>query len=667
MTGAAVAFLATGLGYVTIVPMAIFSPTMNQKLSVLRWVSPLSLLTLFLVACGSSAEPSSNAGDVTQVYLADSMTVELGDTARIDFWAGDSSGNTVEDAAPSWVSVAPTIGEVSPAGIVTARGVGTTWIRMRLGDVRDSLLVKVPAPAARISITLQDSVVVTEAAHVYWQVFDSLGNEVLDRLPVLEFPDTIALRPRDTYSSPYDALGRAPGVGRVRLRLGRTVQVDSLRVLPRPVTVEIAGLPPFLVVADSVQLHAILRDSLGNELPGRVVAWGGAVSEQGIISSLSAGTVSAVAALYVAGVPLSGTQTVQVRMKGAVTEVAAGYNHTCFLAESGTAYCAGFGAYGEVGPYGPATRPRLVPGGIRFKALAAGMYSQCGLALTGEAWCWGKSDRGQIGANAPLSCAGDPCATEPMAVSGAHQFTELAGKFATYCGLSSSGQAWCWGANDLGQLGAGPPDGQAHTTPLAVDQGSTTFRHIAASSLMNCGLDASGHAWCWGGARQRWDHLESALPLWTRATLVTDTLTFQSLRGGEEGMCGLTIAGASVCWGVRTETGMAPPALEPSAGPLTEIAPGDFHSCGLKAGGTAWCWGYDGEGSRGDGVGVTPQDAAPTPVADGHLFSGIWSGHDQSCGLTLDKVVWCWGDNGDYQLGTTTFTVFVPAKVEGQP
>jgi len=651
-----------------IVGVAIFSPTMTQKLSVLRRASPLSLLTILLVACGSSAEPSSNPGDVTQLYLPDSMTVELGDTARIDFWASDSAGNTAEGAVPSWSSLAPAIVEVSPSGVVSARGVGTTRIKVRIGTLRDSLVVRVPAPAARISITLQDSVVVTEAAHVFWQVFDSLGNEVLDRTPVLELPDTVALRPRDSYSYPFDALGRAPGLGHVRLRLGRTVQIDSIRVLPRPVSIEIAGLPPFIFAGDSVQLEAVLRDSLGNVLAGRTFSWGGNVNEHGVITSIATGTVPAVAALYVAGIPLSVTRSLPVRMRGAVTDAAAGNNHTCFLAESGSAYCAGFGAYGETGTiYAPANRPFLVAGGLRFSALAAAWHSQCGLVLTGEAWCWGLASDGQIGAPVSSVCTGgDLCALAPMAVTGGHQFTALAGKGATFCGLTASGQAWCWGSNNLGQLGTGTVDVQPHTLPQAVDQGSASFRHLAASWAMNCGLDAAGQAWCWGAARQRYDHLEGALPLWSRPTRVADTLTFQSLWGGPNDICGITVGGAGACWGVRTDDGLAAPVVAPLAGPLAQFALGEYHACALRTDGTAWCWGTDLEGMRGDGPGVTPEDAPPTQVTGGLLFSALWSGSDQSCGLALDHIAWCWGDNGDFQLGTTTFTTFIPAEVVGQ-
>jgi len=628
----------------------------------------LSCLTILLAACSSSAEPSPTPGGVAQVYMSDSMTVELDDTASIEYFAGDSLGNPVEDPGLAWVSLSPSVAEVSTAGVVTARGVGMAKIRVRAGRLLDSILVHVPAPAARIVINLADSVIVSEAAHVFWQVFDSAGNEVSDRAPMLELPDTIALRPRAANDDPFGVLGRTPGTGHVRLRLGRTTQVDSIRVLPRPVSIEIAGLPPFIFAGDSAQLQAVLRDSLGNVLVGRTVSWGGNVNEQGIITSIATGAVPAVASLYVAGVPLSVIRTLPVRMRGAVTGAATGYNHTCFLAESGSAYCTGFGAYGETGTiYAPATRPTLVVGGLRFSALAAAWHSQCGLVLTGEAWCWGLASSGQVGAPVSSACtSGDLCALTPMAVTGGRQFTELAGSFSTYCGLTASGQTWCWGANHLGQLGIGTIDAQPHNLPQAVDQGPASFRHLAATASMNCGLDAAGQAWCWGAARQRYDHLEGALPLWTRPTRIADTLTFQGLWGGLNDMCGITVAGAGVCWGVRTDDGLAAPVAAPLAGPLAQFAIGEYHTCALRTDGTAWCWGTDLEGMRGDGLGVTPEDAPPTQVTGGLRFSALWSGGDQSCGLALDHVAWCWGDNGDYQLGTTTFTTFVPAEVVGQ-
>ncbi|MFP3915143.1 MAG: RCC1 domain-containing protein, partial [Actinomycetota bacterium] len=78
------------------------------------------------------------------------------------------------------------------------------------------------------------------------------------------------------------------------------------------------------------------------------------------------------------------------------------------------------------------------------------------------------------------------------------------------------------------------------------------------------------------------------------------------------------------------------------------------HSCALDTDGAAWCWGRNALGELGNpapGVGGDNHSETPVPVQGGHTFASIDAGAFVSCGLDTDGSAWCWGGNGNGQLG----------------
>ncbi len=86
---------------------------------------------------------------------------------------------------------------------------------------------------------------------------------------------------------------------------------------------------------------------------------------------------------------------------------------------------------------------------------------------------------------------------------------------------------------------------------------------------------------------------------------------------------------------------------------------GYYHSCGLTNSGKAYCWGRDIYGQLGDG-GTDTDKLLPTAVNQANLSSGegfvaLGVGGYHSCGLTNSGKAYCWGYNGDGELGDGTF------------
>jgi alpha-tubulin suppressor-like RCC1 family protein len=82
-----------------------------------------------------------------------------------------------------------------------------------------------------------------------------------------------------------------------------------------------------------------------------------------------------------------------------LSQIGAGGDHTCAVTLSGTAYCWGANAQGELGNgtlAGSAT-PALVAGGLTWHWVSAGAFFSCGLTTDGIPYCWGQNNAGQLG------------------------------------------------------------------------------------------------------------------------------------------------------------------------------------------------------------------------------------------------------------------------------
>jgi hypothetical protein len=114
--------------------------------------------------------------------------------------------------------------------------------------------------------------------------------------------------------------------------------------------------------------------------------------------------------------------------------------------------------------------------------LAHSRAQMCGLAKAdGRVWCWYTGYGRQHGQSAVRVQDG------PL--------VKLAGGSDVWCGLAADGVAWCWGANDRGQLGDGTTTPRVEAAPVS---GDARFTSIAGGGKRACGSTAGGEVWCWG-------------------------------------------------------------------------------------------------------------------------------------------------------------------------
>jgi prepilin-type N-terminal cleavage/methylation domain-containing protein len=168
--------------------------------------------------------------------------------------------------------------------------------------------------------------------------------------------------------------------------------------------------------------------------------------------------------------PVPVTVTTGILPSGQVTAISSGGTATCALA-NGSVFCWGSGALGQLGNGGTAnsTVPVAVTTGVlpagQTTAISAGAGdSSCALA-NGNVFCWGGNGSGQHGNGLTANSTVPVAATTTGALSG-QTITDISVGSSFACGVADV-QTFCWGLNNVGQLGNGTTNGSLLPVPVS--------------------------------------------------------------------------------------------------------------------------------------------------------------------------------------------------------
>jgi alpha-tubulin suppressor-like RCC1 family protein len=289
------------------------------------------------------------------------------------------------------------------------------------------------------------------------------------------------------------------------------------------------------------------------------------------------------------------------------TALTIGLSHACALVEDASVACWGNNRQGELGrePLTPSPMATVMPGTAGTRDVAAGGSHTCAIGADGAVRCWGGNIVGQLGHGFAEEQSVTPVLVP--SVAGARQLQ--AGGTHT-CALLEEGSVHCWGLDQLGQLGRGPPTGDLLPGPVA---GLGGVRAISTGWTHSCAVVASGAVHCWGFN--------------SKGELGNDTEEMATL---PVPVSGLTDAVA--------------------------VSAGYGHTCALRAGGALQCWGANLFGQLGTGVNYdvrTPRSVVglPSATAVAAARSGFYQ---HSCALLPGGAIRCWGGNATGQLGDGT-------------
>jgi TonB family protein len=268
------------------------------------------------------------------------------------------------------------------------------------------------------------------------------------------------------------------------------------------------------------------------------------------------------------------------------------------------------------------------------------------------------------------ACSAAGTTTRPPAPAPQDRFVAVTAGASHTCALTNRGSAVCWGANRIGELGAGFTGGSS-ATPLRV-AGDSRFTALSAGREQTCATSENGDGYCWGIVNLPIPPGRSAvLPGDSVPSHVASNLRLSAIAVGQDHACGLTTAGAAWCWGQNGagQLGGGPPT---EGGPIavsggltfTHVSAANAYSCGVTAQGDAYCWGLGYPGQLVNGTMLR----RPTAIRGNQKFVTVSAGWDLTCGLTAEGKAYCWGPDslrrsGNVNVGGIAAPVPMPAGV----
>lgn len=624
----------------------------------------------------------------------DSGLVQEGLTLQLTATVADASGNPLPQRPVSWTSADSTIARVSPEGLVTgvARG-GPIAIVAESEGRRDTAWVRVFRPAVASVEVVPDAATlgVGETLELNAIAHDSAGGVLTGR--------PVGWRSSDSSVVSVTALGllraRAAG-GPVTI----TATVEGVRGLA---TVEVEAqrithiyFSPAFVNIDLgevvwVDILILDQDSVAVDVRGRSVEFGDAQVASGeveieevvwedpwAISPSASISGSRLAARVVAPAPRA-TRSGRARVRGVAAGTGEGYLTIDSLPEARFDYSVvqpieiedvsvsdGTLAYDTIYDV-----LELAVGERRSLFLEVAGEGRTGLELDESEWTatWGSSDSSIVAVTPSGDVRGiaDGDATIVVTVRGIDGINQRSVRFSVAV-----------------------RDQVAES--ISITPGSTTVMVGSTVRLLATAVDSEGAdvhrpaTWSASGAAASLESSGDTVTLVARsvgtatvvarlddvaATAVVSIVpraAFVEVSAGGSHACALTAAGAAFCWGSNNfgQLGVGfggggcgfhdcseRPVAVSGGVRFVQLAAASGHTCGLTAAGIAYCWGADGDGQLGDGGGVN-SGSEPRMVAGGLTFSSIAAGVSVTCATTPAGAGYCWGNNDRGQIGDGT-------------
>lgn len=300
-------------------------------------------------------------------------------------------------------------------------------------------------------------------------------------------------------------------------------------------------------------------------------------------------------------------------------------NDNTWLSGESSHWVPATAAFGT-GQLGTPGGPRLVP--LRAVSVAAAAYRTCMVDPAGQAWCWGRNQVGELGIGDSTGTFPTPQRVrQPAGVS----FTQVAAHAGFTCALATTGVPYCWGLQV--PLPAGPAR-RSTPWPLAVPPGAIFVSldvgrdQYGGSSV--CAVDNTGQLWCWG------------LSQLTAVQLATPEPVAQ-LSLGEREICVRSTTDNVYCKaaGVAADTFVA--VLQPHV-TFSWVDTNDSQGCAVSNIGQIQCW------AAREYV-PAPDTTQPASVRFSSVTMG---GVFDLCAVSTTGQLYCGGSNQAGQLGDGT-------------
>ena len=372
------------------------------------------------------------------------------------------------------------------------------------------------------------------------------------------------------------------------------------------------------------------------------------------------------------------------------SQVSAGNEHTLAIRSDGTLWAYGTNGAGQLGQTdGPTYGWTFVPEEFGGSTLGS-------IRSDGSLWTWGLNSVGQLGDNTIVN------RSSPVQI-GTNSWIQFAsGADLSTFAIRSDGTLWAWGQNNFGQLGQN--DLVNRSSPVQI--GASSWSQVATVKGAVIALRTDGGIFTWGegtsGQTGQNDQAHRSSPT------QVGTSSWTSIGAGYNTMAAIRNDGGLFIWGNNANGSLGQNDVISRSSPIqvgtsswSQVSTHESHTAAIRSDGTIWGWGvsvptWPVGSTRSSPVQISagswtqvavgqPTAAAGTAyilairndgtlwgggapgtvgqLGDGYVRSLSWSqigtqswtkigtGNLTATGITVDNLLWTWGNNANGQLG----------------
>lgn len=380
------------------------------------------------------------------------------------------------------------------------------------------------------------------------------------------------------------------------------------------------------------------------------------------------------------------------------TKVTAGANNTCVIS-AGSIYC-----WGDTwNTYRPDRLATSLDGPANRAAVDIDFDGDTGCATYegGATRCWGQNtvsgipNAGMLGTNSSTSWVPQPnIVSSPLKDKETIQ-TSVGQNHV--CSITKEGEAYCWGANNAGQMGTGDynssrvPVAVAQTTGLNSGDSTMVATEVSAGYDHTCAI-IEAQVYCWGANND--GQLGNVSTTYQTKPLLVAAIAdkkFTKVTSGNYFSCAVSTTNEVYCWGKNTKGQLgrggapsqkelpAPMILPANTVGVRDISAGTEHACAvfLNQDEAAWCWGDNSTRQLGDNSSVLSSSTPVQVCADSVCFSrsyaiaSVSAGSSYSCLASANQAsnnTYCWGQNnstGRLGINNSSMNFYLPTRVQG--